>query len=59
MTDDITALLAAWKDGNEDALKRLVSVVYPEMRKIARAHLARRSASGTLESAALANEAYL
>jgi RNA polymerase sigma-70 factor, ECF subfamily len=59
MTDDITALLAAWKDGDEEALKRLVSVVYPEMRKIARAHLARRSASQTLESAALANEAYL
>jgi RNA polymerase sigma factor (TIGR02999 family) len=59
MTDDITTLLAAWKDGDEEALKRLVSVVYPEMRKIARAHLARRSASQTLESAALANEAYL
>ncbi len=59
MTDDITGLLAAWKDGDEEALKRLVSVVYPEMRKIARAHLARRSASQTLESAALANEAYL
>ena len=59
MTDDITGLLAAWKGGDDEALKRLVSAVYPEMRKIARAHLARRSASGTLESAALANEAYL
>lgn len=59
MTDDITGLLAAWKDGDEGALERLVSVVYPEMRKIARVHLARRSASQTLESAALANEAYL
>ena len=59
MADEITDLLAAWKGGDEDALKRLVSVVYPEMRKIARAHLARRPASGTLESAALANEAYL
>ena len=59
MTDDITGLLAAWKDGDEEALKQLVTVVYPEMRRIARAHLARRSASQTLESAALANEAYL
>ena len=59
MTDDITGLLAAWKGGDDEALKRLVSVVYPEMRKIARAHLARRPASQTLESAALANEAYL
>lgn len=59
MTDDITGLLTAWKDGDEEALKRLVSVIYPEMRKIARAHLARLAASQTLESAALANEAYL
>ena len=59
MADEITALLAAWKEGDEAALNRLVSVVYPEMRKIARAHLARRSESGTLESGALANEAYL
>ena len=58
MSGEITGLLAAWKGGDEDALKELVSVVYPEMRKIARAHLARRE-SGTLESAALANEAYL
>ena len=59
MTDDITGLITAWKDGDEEALKRLVSVVYPEMRKIARAHLARQSDGHTLESAALANEAYL
>lgn len=59
MADDIIGLLSAWKGGDEEALKRLVSVVYPEMRKIARVHLARRSGSQTLESAALANEAYL
>ena len=59
MTHDITGLLSAWKGGDDDALKELVSVVYPEMRKIARAHLGRTSASQTLESAALANEAYL
>jgi RNA polymerase sigma factor (TIGR02999 family) len=59
MADDIIGLLSAWKEGDEEALKRLVSVVYPEMRKIARVHLARRSANQTLESAALANEAYL
>lgn len=59
MTDDITGLLAAWQDGDRDALQRLVAVVYPEMRKIARAHLARRSANQSFESAALANEAYL
>ena len=34
-------------------------LVYPEMRRIARQHLGRRPAGHTLESAALANEAYL
>jgi RNA polymerase sigma-70 factor (ECF subfamily) len=58
-SEDISSLLVAWKDGDDEALKRLMSVVYPEMRKIARLHLARRSANQTLESAALANEAYL
>jgi RNA polymerase sigma factor (TIGR02999 family) len=54
---DITSLLAAWSEGNEDALNRLIPAVYPELRRIARAHLARRD--NTLESAALVNEAYL
>ena len=54
---DITGLLAAWNEGNGEALERLVPVVYPELRRIARAHLARRD--HTLESAALVNEAYL
>jgi RNA polymerase sigma factor (TIGR02999 family) len=49
----------AWKAGDGEALQRLISVVYPEMRKIARVHLARRSGGQTFESAALANEAYL
>jgi RNA polymerase sigma factor (TIGR02999 family) len=54
---DITGLLAAWSEGNEEALSRLIPVVYPELRRIARLHLTRRN--NTLESAALVNEAYL
>src|SRR5438874_2372066 len=56
---DITRLLAAWSEGDEEALKSLVSVVYPEMRRMARVHLGRRAPDHTLQSAALANEAYL
>jgi RNA polymerase sigma-70 factor (ECF subfamily) len=55
---DISELLVAWSKGDEEALKNLVSVLYPELRRIARRHLARRS-DNSLESAALANEAYL
>jgi RNA polymerase sigma factor (TIGR02999 family) len=55
---DITELLAAWADDNKDALDRLIAVLYPELRRIARQHLGRR-AGESLESAALANEVYL
>jgi len=56
-SQDITELLVAWSEGNEEALSRLIPVVYPELRRIARVHLAHRDR--TLESAALVNEAYL
>jgi RNA polymerase sigma factor (TIGR02999 family) len=56
---DITAMLAAWNDGKAAALDRLMELMYPELRRIARQHLERRRAGETLESAALANEAYL
>jgi RNA polymerase sigma factor (TIGR02999 family) len=56
---DISGLLLAWSAGDEAALRALTSLFYPEMRRIARQHLARYSTSRTLESAALANEAYL
>ena len=55
---DISGLLAAWGDGNQQALDDLISVIYPEVRKIARQHLGRQ-APQTLESAALANEVYV
>ena len=56
---DISGLIAAWGDGDEQALRSLMPAVYPELRRIARKHLERRQAGQTLESAALANEAYI
>jgi RNA polymerase sigma-70 factor (ECF subfamily) len=56
---DISGLIAAWGNGDEEALSSLVSLLYPELRRIARQHLGHRLAGDTLESAALANEAYL
>lgn len=52
-------MLAAWNAGDAAALDRLVDLVYPTLRRIAHHHLARRKANESLESAALANEAYL
>jgi RNA polymerase sigma-70 factor (ECF subfamily) len=56
---DISELIAAWGKGDEQALTSLIPLVYPELRRIARRHLGRRQPGHTLESAALANEAYL
>ncbi len=36
---DITGMLAAWNAGDRDALDRLINIVYPELRRIARQHL--------------------
>ena len=52
-------MLMAWNEGDEEALKNLIPIVYPELRRIARKHLAHRSPQHTLESGALVNEVYL
>jgi RNA polymerase sigma factor (TIGR02999 family) len=56
---DISGLIAAWGNGDEQALNRVVPLLYPELRRISRRHLARRTPGHTLDSAALVNEAYL
>ena len=56
---DITGMLAAWNDGDAGALNRLVELLYPRLKRIARQYLANRRPGESLESAALANEAYL
>jgi RNA polymerase sigma factor (TIGR02999 family) len=55
---DISRLIAAWGNGDEEALNRVVPLLYPELRRISR-RLARRSPGQTLDSAALVNEGYL
>jgi RNA polymerase sigma factor (TIGR02999 family) len=56
---DISDLITAWGEGNTEALNRLMPLVYPELRRIARQLLGRPPRAQTLESAALANEAFL
>jgi RNA polymerase sigma-70 factor (ECF subfamily) len=57
-SQDITGMLAAWNGGDRDALDRLIELVYPQLRRIAHRHIEHR-AGGSVESATLANEAYL
>ncbi len=55
---EITALLAAWKNGDAESFDLLVEQVYPELRRMARQQLVHRPGE-SMVSAALANEAYL
>ncbi len=52
-------MLAAWNAGDPHALDCVIDVIYPELLQIAHRYLARRRPGETLESAALADEAYL
>jgi len=55
----ITVLLKAWSGGDERALDRLIPLVYPELRKMARRYVRRGPAGQTLETTAVVHEAYL
>lgn len=59
MPEEITKLLWSWSEGDEDALHRLVPLIYPELRRLARIYMSRESPSHTLQTSALINEAYL
>jgi RNA polymerase sigma factor (TIGR02999 family) len=56
---DITLLLHAWNDGNDQALHELTPLVYRELHRAARAFMAREHAGHLLDSTALVNEVYL
>lgn len=59
VSHQITALLHAWKAGDESALQQLVPLVEPELRRVARAYMRRERAGHTLQPTALVNEAYV
>lgn len=48
-----------WRAGDQQALERLIPVVYKELRDIARRHLQRERPGHTLQSAALVHEVYM
>jgi len=56
---DVTALLHAWRAGDQDALDRLIPVVHGELKRIARRYMARERQGHTLQPSALVNEAFL
>ena len=58
-TEGITGILIAHREGQPGAFDKLVALVYPELRRIARRQLGHWRPGTTLESGSLINEAYL
>src|SRR6185503_1652222 len=57
--EGVTQLLIDWSSGNRAALDELMPLVYDELRRLARRHMARERRDHTLQTSALINEAYL
>ena len=55
---NVTDLLVAWSGGDQSALKKLMPLVYEELRQQARGYLGRERKDHTLQPTALVHEAY-
>src|SRR5215475_8525176 len=55
---DVSALLRAWSDGDQDALQTLTPIVYEELHRLARRYMRRERSGHSLQATALVNEAY-
>jgi len=55
----VSALLAKWQAGDEQALEALLPVVYKGLRRVAHRYLQKERRDHTLQSTALVHEAYL
>src|SRR5262245_57601394 len=57
--EEVTGLLIAWKEGDEQALGKLIPLVYGELRRLAQSYIRRERPDHTLPATALVHEAYL
>ena len=55
----VTELLRAWSDGDQQALAQLTPLVEAELRRLARVYMGRERRGHTLQPTALVNEAFL
>ena len=58
-TEQITELLQAWGRGDQSAFDQIATVVYAELRRLARHYMARERPDHTLQPTALVHEAYM
>src|SRR5262245_21507916 len=56
---EITILLRSWGAGNRDAEEKLWRLVFAELKRLARRHLAHQRYDHTLQSGGLLNEVYM
>jgi len=56
---NVTQMLLEWRGGNEDALERLMPMVYDELRRLAGHYMKSERKGHTLQATALVNEAYI
>ncbi len=57
--EDVSQLLHAWSEGDQDALKRLTPIVYAELHRLAHGYMRGEHAGHSFQTTALVNEAYL
>ena len=56
---DVTQLLRAWSEGDQQALEKLTPLVYAELHRRAHWQMANERSGQTLQTTALVNEIYL
>jgi|SRR5579859_640223 len=59
VTHEVTGLLQAWGQGDEEALQKLMPLVYRELRQAARRYMAGERPGHLLQTTALVHETYL
>lgn len=59
LTSEVTELLQAWSEGDQDALEKLTPLVYAELRRRAHRYRASERPGHMLQTTALINEVYL
>lgn len=59
LSADVTRLLVASSEGDQEALDKLLPLVYTELRKLAERYLHRERPDHTLQATALVHEAYI
>ena len=56
---NVSLLLRAWSEGDQDALEKLTPIVYDELHRLARRYMKGERPGHSLQTTALVNEAYM